>query len=249
MFLRFRLRLFLEQLFALDRNVAANILKPVELLQLVVEQVGRDLPFRLADAVVDFQILRQITPPASKPDPNAKPGAEPPAAPPPKLEVLVAVARREVVAHYQRVADAAGVKLVALGLLPNAGARCVEACRVAERGEAVALVSVRADEGSSDIAGDGTTTATVLAQAIIREGLKNVTAGANPMGLKRGIDKAVDAALFGAMGNAGQTCVAVERAYVHDAVFDEFLQKIAARASQRRAAASGGASPTTRQSA
>src|SRR5512143_1218718 len=44
----------------------------------------------------------------------------------------------------------------------------------------------------SDIAGDGTTTATVLAQAIVREGLKNVTAGANPMGLKRGIDKAVD---------------------------------------------------------
>ncbi|PYO54761.1 MAG: chaperonin GroEL, partial [Candidatus Rokuibacteriota bacterium] len=46
---------------------------------------------------------------------------------------------------------------------------------------------------TSDIAGDGTTTATVLAQAIVREGLKNVTAGANPMGLKRGIDAAVDA--------------------------------------------------------
>jgi chaperonin GroEL len=46
---------------------------------------------------------------------------------------------------------------------------------------------------TSDIAGDGTTTATVLAQAIFREGLKNVTAGANPMGLKRGIDTAVDA--------------------------------------------------------
>jgi chaperonin GroEL len=46
---------------------------------------------------------------------------------------------------------------------------------------------------TSDIAGDGTTTATVLAQAIFKEGLKNVTAGANPMGLKRGIEKAVDA--------------------------------------------------------
>ena len=46
---------------------------------------------------------------------------------------------------------------------------------------------------TSDIAGDGTTTATVLAHAIVREGLKNVTAGANPMGLKRGIDKAVEA--------------------------------------------------------
>src|SRR5215217_726423 len=46
---------------------------------------------------------------------------------------------------------------------------------------------------TSDNAGDGTTTATVLAQAIFREGLKNVTAGANPMAIKRGIDKAVAA--------------------------------------------------------
>ena len=46
---------------------------------------------------------------------------------------------------------------------------------------------------TSDAAGDGTTTATVLAQAIFREGLKNVTAGANPMGLKRGIEQAVEA--------------------------------------------------------
>jgi chaperonin GroEL len=46
---------------------------------------------------------------------------------------------------------------------------------------------------TSDVAGDGTTTATVLAQAIFREGLKNVTAGANPMGLKRGVEKAVEA--------------------------------------------------------
>ncbi|WP_153800050.1 chaperonin GroEL [Foetidibacter luteolus] len=46
---------------------------------------------------------------------------------------------------------------------------------------------------TADVAGDGTTTATVLAQAIIQEGLKNVAAGANPMDLKRGIDKAVEA--------------------------------------------------------
>src|SRR3954469_5278802 len=45
---------------------------------------------------------------------------------------------------------------------------------------------------TSDLAGDGTTTATVLAQAIYREGLKSVTAGANPMALKRGIDNAVE---------------------------------------------------------
>src|SRR6201988_4545898 len=46
---------------------------------------------------------------------------------------------------------------------------------------------------TNDVAGDGTTTATLLAQAIVRQGLKNVAAGANPMGLKRGIEMAVDA--------------------------------------------------------
>ena len=46
---------------------------------------------------------------------------------------------------------------------------------------------------TDDVAGDGTTTATVLAQALVREGLRNVAAGANPMSLKRGIDKAVAA--------------------------------------------------------
>lgn len=50
---------------------------------------------------------------------------------------------------------------------------------------------------TNDVAGDGTTTATLLAQAIIREGLKNVAAGANPMGIKRGILKASDAAVEG----------------------------------------------------
>ena len=48
---------------------------------------------------------------------------------------------------------------------------------------------------TNDVAGDGTTTATVLAQAMIREGLKNVTAGANPMGIRKGIEKAVNAAI------------------------------------------------------
>ena len=48
---------------------------------------------------------------------------------------------------------------------------------------------------TSDVAGDGTTSATVLAQAIVREGIRNVAAGANPMALKRGIDKAVDRAV------------------------------------------------------
>ncbi len=48
---------------------------------------------------------------------------------------------------------------------------------------------------TNDVAGDGTTTATVLAQALIKEGLRNVAAGANPMGLKRGIEAAVEVAV------------------------------------------------------
>ena len=48
---------------------------------------------------------------------------------------------------------------------------------------------------TNDVAGDGTTTATLLAQALVREGLKNVTAGANPMIVKKGIKKAVDVAV------------------------------------------------------
>jgi chaperonin GroEL len=57
---------------------------------------------------------------------------------------------------------------------------------------------------TADIAGDGTTTATVLAQAIVTAGLKNVAAGANPMDLKRGIDKAVEA-VVGALAKMSQT--------------------------------------------
>src|SRR5471032_2904199 len=48
---------------------------------------------------------------------------------------------------------------------------------------------------TNDVAGDGTTTATVLAQALVREGLRNVAAGANPMSMKRGIEKAVKACI------------------------------------------------------
>ncbi|MBQ3560320.1 MAG: chaperonin GroEL [Oscillospiraceae bacterium] len=57
-------------------------------------------------------------------------------------------------------------------------------------------------EKTNDAAGDGTTTATILAQALVREGMKNVTAGANPMLVKRGIQKAVDAATAAVLSNA-----------------------------------------------
>ena len=55
---------------------------------------------------------------------------------------------------------------------------------------------------TNDIAGDGTTTATVLAQALVREGLRNVAAGASPLGLKRGIEKAVESAVEAIKGQA-----------------------------------------------
>ena len=58
---------------------------------------------------------------------------------------------------------------------------------------------------TSDVAGDGTTTATVLAQSIVNEGLKSVAAGMNPMDLKRGIDKAVKAAVE-AIGGMAKPC-------------------------------------------
>lgn len=140
--------------------VLKTLLLPViadvrELASVVHLQVGRDLPFRVADAVIDFQVHRQITPPAPKPDANAKPGqpAEPAAAPP-KLEVLVAVAKRDAVEFYQRAATAAGLKLVALGLLPSASARCVLACHAAEAAQAYGLISLRPEEVSIDIVAD-----------------------------------------------------------------------------------------------
>src|SRR5712691_2939028 len=55
---------------------------------------------------------------------------------------------------------------------------------------------------TNDVAGDGTTTATLLAQAMVREGLKNVAAGANPMALKRGIEEAVEAVVESIKGQA-----------------------------------------------
>ena len=55
---------------------------------------------------------------------------------------------------------------------------------------------------TSDVAGDGTTTATVLAQSLVAEGLKNVTAGANPMSIKRGIDAAANAVVAALQGQS-----------------------------------------------
>ncbi len=140
--------------------------KQAELASLVCLQVGRDLPFRLDEAVVDFKVRRKL-PAAPESVPSREDGEVPagaastaaPAAaaapvstvPQPKLEVLVAVVKRDVVDFYQRLAEAAGFKLSALGLLSYANARCVDACHVADGDAAFALVSLRPEEVCIDI--------------------------------------------------------------------------------------------------
>ncbi len=88
---------------------------------------------------------------------------------------------------------------------------------------------------TSDIAGDGTTTATVLAEAIYREGLKNVTAGANPMSLKRGIDKAVEAMVdqLGKLSKKVKTSEEVAQVGTISANGDETIGNIIAEAMEK----------------
>jgi Tfp pilus assembly PilM family ATPase len=121
-----------------------------ELAAMVHLQIGKDLPFRKDDAVIDFRVRPQ--PKVALPPSGASPEAAPPEGPAaPKVEALVAVAQREVVQFHRQVAAAAGLKLVGLGLHSYANARCLEACRVAEGSEAVALVSLRPGEVIVDV--------------------------------------------------------------------------------------------------
>ncbi|MDT0556239.1 chaperonin GroEL [Patiriisocius hiemis] len=86
---------------------------------------------------------------------------------------------------------------------------------------------------TNDLAGDGTTTATVLAQAIVKEGLKNVAAGANPMDLKRGIDTAVDAIvkdLEKQSAKVGNSSEKIEQVASISANNDETIGKLIAKA-------------------
>ena len=86
---------------------------------------------------------------------------------------------------------------------------------------------------TADLAGDGTTTATVLAQSIITTGLKNVTAGANPMDLKRGIDKAVEAVIANLKKQSkaiGDSTEKIEQVATISANNDSFIGKMIAEA-------------------
>ncbi len=114
-------------------------------------------------------------------------------------------ARRKVLAGVNILADAVKVTLGPRGrnviiernfgppLLANSGVVVAKEASITDPFENMGAQMVReVASRTSDVAGDGTTTATTLAQAIVREGMKHVTAGMNPMDLKRGIDLAVD---------------------------------------------------------
>src|SRR5690625_2216106 len=83
-------------------------------------------------------------------------------------------------------------------LITNDGVTIAKEIELEDRFENMGaqLVSEVASQ-TNDVAGDGTTTATVLAQAMISEGLKNVTSGANPVRVRRGIEQAVSTAVYG----------------------------------------------------
>lgn len=87
---------------------------------------------------------------------------------------------------------------------------------------------------TNDVAGDGTTTATLLAQALIREGMKNVTAGANPMVVKKGIEKAVEAAVKDVVNNSKKVSGGEDIARVATiSAADEFIGKLISEAMEK----------------
>jgi len=119
-------------------------------------------------------------------------------------------ARRAIERGVNKLADVVGITLGPRGrnvmiekkfgspLVINDGVTIAKEIEVEDRFENVGAALVReVASKTNDVAGDGTTTATVLAQAIVSEGFRNVAAGANPMALKRGIDAAVAAVVEG----------------------------------------------------
>jgi len=125
-----------------------------ELASLVHFQVAKDLPFRREDAVIDFRVLRRIVATTETPM-EKEPILAPEGAGATKVEVLAAVVRQDEVDSYQRLAEAAGFRLVGLGLLPDANARCIQACRLEASQDATALVTIRPEEVGIDIVADG----------------------------------------------------------------------------------------------
>ena len=124
----------------------------------------------------------------------------------PKQIAFDETARRSLEAGMNKLADAVRVTLGPKGrnvvlekkwgapTITNDGVSIAKEIELEDPYERIGAELVKeVAKKTDDVAGDGTTTATVLAQALVSEGLRNVAAGANPMGLKRGIEKAVDA--------------------------------------------------------
>jgi Tfp pilus assembly PilM family ATPase len=119
-----------------------------EMASMVHLQIAKDLPFRLEEAVIDFKVRRQTSSRSEASDAASANISNDSAS---RQEVLVASVRRDAVIFYQQVAEAAKLRLVALGWLSQAHARCIEACGISNQTDSVALVSLRSDEVGIDI--------------------------------------------------------------------------------------------------
>src|ERR671925_653610 len=134
---------------------------------------------------------------------------------PSKLIVFDEDARRKLESGMNQLADAVKVTLGPKGrnvvlekkwgapTITNDGVSIAKEIELEDPYEKIGAELVKeVAKKTNDVAGDGTTTATILAQALVREGLRNVAAGANPMTLKRGIEKAVAAVIESIKGQA-----------------------------------------------
>lgn len=116
-----------------------------EMASIVHLQVAKDLPFPAEEAVIDFKLLEPHSPASGH---QAVPSEAQTGS---KVEVLVAVVRRESVAYYEKVAAAAQLKLTALGWLSEANARLLVACQAVPADATAAVVSLRPDEVGIDV--------------------------------------------------------------------------------------------------
>lgn len=127
---------------------------PVEELPAMARfQAGKDLPLASDEAVIDLALQSHfdVEAPAEREAEGTKAGDAAGESAEESVDVLAAAVRRETVTFYQQVAEAAGVKLVALGLRSYGHVRCLEACEQLEPGKRVALVHVRAGELLIDV--------------------------------------------------------------------------------------------------
>jgi type IV pilus assembly protein PilM len=126
-----------------------------ELASMVHFQLAKDLPFPIDEAIIDFKVQSRressLADTAMRRAGSAKESSPDSPDATPKVQVLVAAIKREVVQFFQDTAAAAGFTLAALGLRSYANARCVEACNLTTSGETVALVSLRPDEVIIDV--------------------------------------------------------------------------------------------------